>query len=76
MKRTLTYRQCKLRKGSTHRVGWIPISFAKINHIVRLKINNRWTNGWRVMEVGSVMSGEYVEKHESDYRTQREASDI
>ena len=76
MKKTPTYTQCKLQKGYTFRVVWIPTLFARPNRMIDLKIDGKWSDGWRVVFVGAIASSEYVETHEADYRKQREASDI
>ena len=59
------YSQCKLRKGDTFQVSWIPAKFAQVGRPVALRTEVRsgdaqharnWDDGWVVVEVGSRLS--------------------
>ncbi len=62
--------QCKLVRGTTTQVTWIPDSFAKIGKY--LKIHGE--DGWQVSSVYDRVARH--ELRERDYLHQREASDI
>lgn len=66
------YKQCRLQRLKTEMTSWIPSQFAVVGKYLRIK----GQNGWRVISVGGTLSGKYLLKHERDYLTQREASDI
>lgn len=67
-----TYSQCRLQRGATEQVAWIPSEFAVRGKYVRIKD----VDGWRVVSVGAERPAEYVRERERDFRHQREASDI
>jgi hypothetical protein len=67
-----TYTQCRLRRGRTEQIAWIPSEFAKKNRFLRIKDQN----GWRVIGVGATKPAEYVITHARDHVIQRQASDI
>lgn len=67
-----TYTQCRLQRGTTQQVAWIPSEFAVRGKYIRIKS----VDGWRVTSVGAEQSAEYVREYERDFRYQREASDI
>lgn len=70
------YTQCLMKKGNSYRVGWIPNDFGKEGRIVDLKLNSKWSKGWKVIQAGILLDGHEVKAREMDYRHQREASDI
>lgn len=45
------YTQCLLKKNNTTQVSWVPKKFALKNKIVKLKIEDRWDEGWQIIEV-------------------------
>ena len=59
-----TYTQCRLRRGRTEQIAWIPSEFAKKNQFLRIKSED----GWHVIGVGATMPESYVIGHERDYR--------
>lgn len=76
--------------NSVH-VAWIPEQFAKVGKMLALRVRpltiqtgclveelpgTEWLDGWRVDEVWTRASEEYVRDHERDFKTQREASDV
>ena len=52
MKKTY-YKQCKITKGNSHQMAWIPELYAIQNQIIKLKVNDEWVNGYTVSEVYS-----------------------
>ena len=51
-----TYTQCRLRRGRTEQIAWIPSEFAKKNQFLRIKSED----GWRVIGMGATMPESYV----------------
>lgn len=76
MKSPITYTQCRLRRGTTEMVSWIPSVFAGLNRYLKLKTDDGWEDGWQVVSVGREESESYIKEHRDAYRTQREASDV
>ena len=71
------YRQCKLTKGTSSDVAWIPEQFAVQDKYLRIKKDDGEENGWQVAVVGANrVDGVYLKEHERNYLSQREASDI
>ena len=71
------YFQCSLKKGRGTIVSFIPQKFAILGKIVKLKVNDKWTNGWRVEAVSAIsMNEEDLGKIEKQHRVHRKASDI
>ena len=77
-RKDMFYKQCTLRheKTSSVRTSWIPEQFAKEGKILDIKEGEHWVKGWKVVDVFTRASEEYVVEHERDYKTQRKASDI
>jgi hypothetical protein len=71
MKKT-NHKQCKLQKGITFQMSWIPEKFAKVGKFVKLKDDD----GWEVVEVYATMDSKKVQERSIDYRNQRKVSDI
>lgn len=72
---TNTYTQCRLRSSNTEKTAWIPTRYAKAGSVVEIgkRLQRR---RWEVVSCGATLDAKYVEEHERDYRTQREASDV
>lgn len=68
--------QCLLVKGTTHTYAWIPSTKAKKGRYLKLKGESGWEDGWQVRETYSTRPTEEVLDRESDYRYQRQASDV
>ncbi len=67
------FRHCKLTKGQTSEIAWIPERFAIKGKFIKVL----GEDGWQVVEVGkSRIEGSYLMEHERNYLTQRRASDI
>ena len=52
----LMYTQCKLEKENTHTTAYIPSKFAKLNKIVKIKTDDGWDCGWKVIFVGHTIN--------------------
>lgn len=48
---TCYYKQCLLERGAQSISAFIPEQFAIKNRILKLKINNKWENGFLVKNV-------------------------
>lgn len=70
--------QCVLERHNTQLVSWIPERFAVQGKILKIKTCEGWSNGWSVKTVYgcSKKSVDEVDRMNTDYRHQREASDI
>lgn len=49
----MKYVQCSLQRENTHLVSWIPKKFAVPSKILKLKNNNVWEDGWKVISIGT-----------------------
>jgi len=65
------YKQCKLSRQTKDcyliETAWIPEKFAKKNKYLKLKQKGKWSNGWKVISIGTrlpdeaIMDREYLE---------------
>lgn len=64
------YKQCKLSKGNTHHVAWIPERRAKLGAIIKIKENEVWVDGHLVEEVyaGTMTHQALVENDKNNKR--------
>ena len=69
--------QCKLQKNNKITTSWIPTKYAIKGNYVKLKDNDVWENGWKVIEVfqPSKLSDNVINRSD-DYKNTRKASDI
>lgn len=58
------YAQCRLRRGNTETVAWIPSIFAKCGKYVRIKD----VNGWRVISVGKYLNQDVLFPMSNEHR--------
>ena len=56
----MNFTQCRLRKGKTEQIAWIPSEFAR--KLRSLRINGE--NGWRVLGVGATMPASYLQRRD------------
>ena len=76
------YKQCTYETptdgGVTRGISWIPEDKAVVGKQIYFgKKTDKPERIWTVVSVGDVkFDGEYLQKHERDFMTQREASDI
>lgn len=68
--------QCLLEKDTYFHTAWIPIKFAIKGKYIKIKYNNLWDDGWKVLECYSTMDSKYVQERSEDYKNQRKQSDI
>ena len=45
------YKQCKFQNGDAFTTSWTPSWAAKKGNTMNLKIDDEWTEGWKVVEV-------------------------
>lgn len=77
MKNT-THTQCKLTRGDTQYICWLPTKYAILGKFLKLKDRetDTWENGWQVKETFSTMNSDYVADRSRDFKRTRKASDI
>lgn len=46
-----TYVQCQLKKNNLRTIAWIPLEYAVLGKILKLKCGDTWDNGWIVEEL-------------------------
>lgn len=73
-----THTQCRLQRGNSFTVTWLPSKFAIKGKIVKLKESKVgvWIDGWSVTDVWATMDSSYVNERSRDYLNTRKASDI
>ena len=72
-----THTQCKLRRGPTETVSWIPTRYANVGAYVKLKgTDGEWTDGWEVVETGSTRPTEAITPRSRDHLSHRKATDV
>ncbi len=54
MSKPIFYRQCELNKETTSEVVWIPEVHARKGKILKVRENNLWDDGWKVVKVGEI----------------------
>lgn len=70
------HRQCRLRRGTTEQVSYIPARYAHVGRVLELRDEaGVWTGGWVVITAGPLRPSEWVRERGDDYRHQREGSD-
>ena len=63
-----TYTQCKLSKDGYIGIAWIPSEFAQLDKIVKVKIDDKWFDGYKILGVYNTLPKEKVESNSRDYR--------
>lgn len=82
MNKEIFYKQCilkKLVKKDTYRIltSWIPEKYAVKDAYLRLKNDDEWEDGWKVISVSDIKKPEkYLVEKERDYKTHRKITDI
>ena len=80
MTKNVRYAQCSMRRivagASVVTTSYIPIQFAKIGRVLRLKdSDDRWVNGWVVESFGDVIvEGGSVPDHHKAIRNHRKST--
>jgi len=67
MSKKTAYRQCRLQKGNSHQMSWIPEKFSVLNKTLKLKNgDDAWDNGWVVKSVhGRREDDEMYDSHDA-----------
>lgn len=72
-----TYKQCKLIRGNTEQVSWIPSNLAMKGKTIGFKEEGEWSEGWVVSSVAETeFPHSVLTKRERDYLNHRKATDI
>ena len=72
----MNYRQCRMSRGNTVHTAWIPARYAKVNKVIRLKIDGVWIDGYVVEEVFGAATEKQIKLLSSTHKHHREATDI
>lgn len=73
----MKYIQCRLQKGESFQITWLPEKYAKVGNYVKILMGkDQWENGWQVLSCGVKLDEEMAIKQRDYYRTQREGSDV
>jgi len=67
-----------MRKGNSITTSFLPARFAVKGKTVKLKENDTWDDGWKVLSVGSAMTYDALMENEKRVRSgsHRKGSDI
>lgn len=78
MSKKTTYTQCRLRRGESWQVSWVPSNMAIPGKYLKLKNSEtgEWVDGWRVEAAFAVTTSFAANERSQDYKHQRNASDI
>jgi len=74
-------RQCEMERarpdGSRETTtSFIPEEFAQVGRYLKLKDNDQWVDGWKVVSVGARRSKKESNDRSRDFLRQRKASDV
>jgi hypothetical protein len=74
----MKYIQCELIKGNSHQTCWIPEKYAVVGKYVKIKNNDEWEDGWKVLESynQTKLEESVLNERNQDYKKTRKASDI
>lgn len=76
-KRTFYSVQCRLERGKSYIVSWIPEKFAIKGKVLKLKNDfDKWEDGWCVMECGTKMPSDMVTDFAEGYNKFKRVTDI
>jgi hypothetical protein len=74
------YRQCllckKVKDKTNQQTAWIPEKFSKIGSFVKIKTDNVWDDGWRVIKRGKRATEKQIAIYSNQYKKTREVSDV
>lgn len=73
------FKQCKIRKGYTIDILWLPEVYAVKGKFLKLKEKDgTWDDGWQVIDVFQSIKKnvKQIEVLESSYKHQRKMSDV
>jgi hypothetical protein len=70
--------QCRLQRGNSLLVSFIPEDFAVKGKVVNLfdRRTKKWENGWIVLDTGTRKPYDFLIGAEQDYKAWREVTDI
>jgi hypothetical protein len=77
MNKETFYRQCHLKRhDGWEQTSYIPEPFCVVGKVLKLRENDEWTDGWKVISAGERRSEEWVEIQSRLYLKTREVTDI
>ena len=70
--------QCRLQRGNSLLVSWIPEDYAKKGKILNLfdRRTKQWEDGWIVLDIGSKQAYDFLIDSSQDWKAWREVTDI
>lgn len=70
--------QCRLQRGNSLLVSWIPEEFAVKGKTLNLfdRRTKEWENGWIVLDTGTRQAYDFLVNSSQDWRAWREVTDI
>jgi len=80
MKKKYGMKQCRLVRGDSSTISWLPDKFAVKGKIIDLRSREtgKWSKNWEVVSgwYSDSVNSDYILEREQDYKHQRAASDI
>jgi len=70
------YKQCKLQRENVTQVAWIKSHLAKQGLTIKIKEDGEWSEGWKVMSVGTAQSEEFINDFTDLHKKHRKVTDI
>ena len=71
--------QCRLKRGETEQVAWIPKKHAFAGAVVKLKQeDDGWSDGWFVIEANKTcqIESKFIQERSMDWKKMRSVTDI
>lgn len=76
MNRQELFSQCRMTRGRSETVGFIPAKAAVVGNVVRLDIKGAPRDGWRIDAAGAGVAKDAMRMFERQYTSQRAGSDV
>lgn len=68
------YQQCRLQKGTTHQMSWIPAKYAVKGKTLKLRSNGEWEDGWVVNETYATRMDDDLPDSHAEIKSHRKAT--
>jgi len=70
------YAQCDLGKGNQRQTAWIPLAYAKVGAVIKIKVGDSWEDGWMIRAVHGKDGSDKLDLRESFRRRMKKNSSI
>ena len=71
------YQQCVLSKRNVTTFSWVPVKNIKRGAILKIKENNEWSEGWKIVQAyGTKITEEKLNMLQRQHKDTRKVSDI